>query len=143
METPTKKENDIKGKIINSKNLNYELELEIKNSKLCIKAVTKSKLEKLLYIYENSVENIYKLDRYFFQFETIEEIKDNIFELLTQENYDIIDNKDNKLEIILKPNVGKQTKNIELILNKIEVNNDTLINIVINRLNDLESKFKT
>ena len=83
------------------------------------------------------------MDRYFFQFETIEEIKDNIFELLTQENYDIIDNKDNKLEIILKPNVGKQTKNIELILNKIEGNNDTLINIVINRLNDLESKFKT
>ena len=44
MEVLTKKENNIPGKIINSKDLNYELELEIKNSKLCIKAVAKSKL---------------------------------------------------------------------------------------------------
>ena len=143
MEAPViQKEKDKSKKIINSKDSKYELELEINNSKLIIKAVTKLKLEKLLYQYEDSVENLYKLDRYFLQFETIEEIKDNIFELLIQESYDLID-KGNKIKLILKPNVGKQTKNIELIFKKIEGNNDTLIDIVIKRLNALESEFKT
>ena len=142
MEAPVAiKVKDTPRKAINSKDSNYDIELEINNSKLCIKAMTKTKLEKILYLYEDSIENIYKLDRYFFQFETIKEIEDNIFEILKEENYDLI-GENNKLKLLLKPTVGKQTKNIELILNKTEGNNDTLINIVINRMNALESDYK-
>ena len=122
---------------ITSKDSKYEFKLEIINSKLCIKATKKKEL--LSYLYEDSMENLGKLSAYFQLLKSIEEIKEEIYDLLTEGNYDLVE-ENSILKIILKPN---KRIIIELILKKIEDNINTKFDIIIKRLNDLESEYKT
>ena len=125
----------------NLNNLNYEIELNTIGSNLYIRATNKSKVENSIFIYEDSINNIYKLDRYFMVFESIEEIKQNINELLKEKDcFEIKIEKENLLKLIIKAAIGKQTKNIEFPLIKKEINNDNLINILIDKINSLEEE---
>lgn len=122
---------------ITSKDSKYEFKLEITNSKLCIKATKKEGL--LSYLYEDSMENLGKLSAYFQLLKSIEEIKDEIYDLLTEGNYDLVE-ENSILKMILKPN---RRITIEIMLKKIEDTIDTKIDIILKRLNDLESEYKT
>ena len=125
----------------NLNNLNYEIELSTNNSNLHIKVTNKTNIENSFYIYEDSIENICKLDRYFMVFENIEDIKININEILKEkECFELKKEKENLLKLLIKASVGKQTKNIEFPLTKKEINNDYLINILIDKINSLEKE---
>lgn len=125
----------------NFDNLNYEIELNNNNNKLFIKATNKSKVENSFFFYEEAIENIYKLDRYFMVFENIEEIKNNIIEILKEnECIQLKLSKENELKLIIKTLVGKQIKYIEFTLTKKEANNENLINILIDKINSLEKE---
>ena len=117
--------NKEKPNILESINTNFMIELSLNNFNLSIKATNKSKLDNSCFIYEGSYESITKLDRYFLMFESIEEIKDAILEILKEEKFEFKEEKD-IIKIILKPKIGKLEKNIEFTLTKKEVNNDTL-----------------
>ena len=87
--------------------------------------------------------NIYKLDRYFLVFQTIEEIKDNIIEILNdkeKQNIELIEINDNELKMILKVMIGRKEKGIEFILTKKQTNKDNLINVLIDKINILEKE---
>ena len=141
MEAPTVNNNQ---PYINQYNLfdtKWELELNTTHSNLSIKARNLSKVENGFYYFEDSKENIYKLDRYFLVYETLEEIKDNIIETLKdQDNFEIKQVKDNEIKLILKIQIGKKIKNIEFSLTKKEIAKDDLINVLIDKINLLENK---
>ena len=97
----------------NFRNLNYEIELFTYNSILHIKATNKSELEGFFYLYEEPLENIYKLDRYFLVFQTIEEIKNYIIEILNEnekKNIELREINDNELKIVIKVMKGRKGK---------------------------------
>ena len=123
----------------NFDNFNYELELNNYNNKLYIKVTNKSKVEGYFFFYEETIENIYKLDKYFMIFENIEEIKNNIIEILKEkESVEMKLSKEKELKLIIKAFVGKQVKYIEFILTKKEENFDNLIYILFDKINSLE-----
>ena len=123
----------------NFDNFNYELELNNYNNKLYIKVTNKSKVENYFFFYEETIENIYKLDRYFMVFENIEEIKNNIIEILKEkESVEMKLSKEKDLKLIIKAFVGKQVKYIEFTSTKKEENFENLIYILIDKINLLE-----
>ena len=128
----------------NLNNMNYEIELNTSSkSDLYIKVTNKSKIENSFFIYESSIENLYKIDKYFTFFENIKEVKENLNEILSdKECFKLKVENENLISIILKANIGKQTKNIVFSLTKKEINNDNLIKELINKINFLENENK-
>ena len=122
-------------------NINYEIKVSIDKSNLSIEVNNKSELEKSIYLFKNSFNNIINLDKYFLHFENIEEIKNNIVDILkSKEGYEIKIEKDKELKLILKPVIGTKVKNIEFSLTKNEIKSDDLINILIDKINLLEKE---
>ena len=145
MEAPIAKNNESTPIIFqhNLDDLNYEIELNTNNNNLLIKVINKSNKENTFFSYEDNLENLYKLDRYFMAFENIEEIKNNLIELLCEKEFFKIEkSEENELKLILKASIGKKIKNIEFILTKNGIGNHNIINLLMGKINSLENKLK-
>ena len=120
-------------------NISYELKVSLDKAYLLIEISNKSELENSSYIFKDSIENIYKINRYFLIFETIEEIKNNIVDILkVKENYEIKIEKSEELKLILNPIIGIRIKPIEFSLTKNIISNEDMINMLIDKIHSLE-----
>ena len=125
----------------NLNDIYYEIELSTSDNKLKIKVTNKSKVEGCYYFYENSLENIYKINRYFLVFENIEEIKENLIEIVkNKENVELKPTENNEFKLIFKVTIGNKIINIEFNLTKKENGNDSLITILVEKVNFLEKE---